>query len=387
MSRGLRRLLKILLGLALVMGAGLIAAPYVLDQQYYHGPKSGHFDGQHFFNPDGDGHVPPTPGHARVRLVWSMLTGRGRPAWPDHVAAHPSKPEPRVDGERLVATWVGHATMLVQTEGLNILTDPNWSETTGPFGIGPRRVAAPGIKFDDLPHIDAVVISHDHYDHLDVPTLQRLQARDHPRIFAGLGVDVLLQQNGIKAQAMDWGDHTRLTPNVEIIATRNHHWSSRWSYDEKRTLWSAFVIKTPHGNIFFAGDTGAGDMKWPTEARSYGPIRLALIPIGAFRFAPGQMAIDQHIGPIDAVRVFEGLGAQQAIGIHWGTWHLSTEGYDTPPKMLAEVMKCHGLDPARFRATAYGEPETIAPLHPNQPQAAPTDIAACLARPAITALP
>lgn len=387
MRRGMRRLLKVLLGLALIMGAGLIVAPYVLDQHYYTGPISSHFDGEHFFNPDGDGRVPATPGHPRARLIWSMLTGRGRPAWPDHVAVTQGKPAARVDGEQLVATWVGHATVLVQTEGLNILTDPNWSETTGPFGIGPRRVAEPGINFADLPHIDAVVISHDHYDHLDVPTLQRLQARDHPHIFVGLGVDVLLQRHGISAQAMDWGQQTSLAPNIEVIATRNHHWGSRWGYDSRRSLWSAFIIKTPHGNIFFAGDTGAGDLKWPTEARRYGPIRLALIPIGAFRFAPGQMAIDQHIGPIDAVRVFEGLGAQQAIAIHWGTWHLSTEGYDTPPKMLAEVIKCHGLDPTRFRATGFGAPIEVAPLSTLQPHVDPADLAGCLIRPAITALP
>ena len=226
MRRALRRLLKLLLGLALIMGVGLIAAPYLLDRQYYHGPKSNHFDGQHFFNPDGTTGVMPTPGHPRVRLLWSMLTGLGRPAWPDHVDVTPGTPAARIDGGRLVATWVGHATVLVQTEGLNILTDPNWSETTGPFGIGPHRVAEPGVRFDDLPHIDAVVISHDHYDHLDVPTLLRLQARDHPRIFAGLGVDALLATYGINAQPVDWGQHFAVAPFVEIIATRNHHWLS-----------------------------------------------------------------------------------------------------------------------------------------------------------------
>jgi L-ascorbate metabolism protein UlaG (beta-lactamase superfamily) len=386
MRRALRRLLKVLLGLAFIMGAGLIAAPYLLDQHYYHGPKSAHFDGEHFFNPDGEGHVAPIAVPSRAALIWSMMTGRGRAAWPSHIVVAPQKPEARVLGSRLVATWIGHATVLVQTQGLNILTDPNWSETTGPFGIGPRRVAEPGVRFEDLPHIDAVVISHDHYDHLDVPTLQRLQARDHPRIFAGLGVDALLAAHGITAQPVDWTQHFQISPDVEIISTRNHHWGSRWGYDARRSLWSAYVIKTPSGNVFFGGDTWPGDMKWPTEAARYGPIRLALIPIGAFRFAPGQMAIDQHVGPIDAVRVFEGLGAQQAIAIHWGTWQLSTEGYDTPPKMLAEVMKCHGLDPQRFRAVRFGVPMDIAPLQRAAQAPTPADLADCLQRPAITEL-
>jgi L-ascorbate metabolism protein UlaG (beta-lactamase superfamily) len=357
-----RRSIKLLAGLSAFIILSAFAAPYALDRIYYSGPKSDHFDGQYFFNPDGDDAFRSPAPRTPYKVIWSFLTGSGRPAWPDHVAVTPTKPPARVEGERLIATWVGHATVLLQTEGLNILTDPNWAETTGPFGIGPSRVAEPGIKFADLPHIDAVLISHNHYDHLDVPTLQRLQARDHPRIFTGLGNDNLLAQSGVKALGMDWTQHATLAPNIEIITTRNHHWGGRWGYDAKRALWTAFIIKTPHGNLFFAGDTGAGDMKWPVEAASYGPIRLALIPIGAFRFAPGQMANGSHIGPVDAVRVFERLGAQQAIAVHWGTFHLSSEAYNTPPTLLAEVMKCHAIDPARFSAVGFGVQTEVAVL-------------------------
>lgn len=382
----LSRLIKTIVRLALVVGLGVLAAPYVLDRVYYAGPKSSHYDGQNFFNPDGDdGAIAPRTN--RATLIWHMLTGDGQPKWPDHIAVSPTKPLARVDGARLVATWVGHATVLVQTEGLNILTDPNWSATTGPFGIGPRRVAEPGVRFEDLPHIDVVVVSHNHYDHLDVPTLQKLQARDHPHIFVGLGNDNLLARDGVTAHALDWGQVVMLKPGVDVISSRNHHWGGRWGYDAKRALWTAYVIKTPHGNIFFAGDTGAGDLKWPTEARSYGPIRLALIPIGAFRFAPGQMANGSHIGPVDAVRVLEALGAQQGIAIHWGTWRLSSEAYDTPPRLLAEVMKCHRLDPARFSAVGIGTPNEIAPLTPQAAPKAVGDLDACLAAPPVTRLP
>ena len=383
-----RGLLKTLIGLGALIVLGAFAAPYVLDRTYYTGPKTNHFDGQSFFNPDGDDALRPAPGHSRTALIWGFLTGRERPAWPDHVSVTPGKPLPRVYGERLVTTWVGHATVLIQTEGLNILTDPNWSATTGPFGIGPRRVAEPGVQFDDLPHIDIVLVSHNHYDHLDVPTLKRLQLRDHPRIFTGLGNDNLLARAGIAAQALDWRQRVTVTPGVEVISTRNHHWGGRWGYDAKRALWTAFVIKTPHGNIFFAGDTGAGDMKWPAEAGSFGPIRLALIPIGAFRFTPGQMANGSHIGPVDAVRVFEALGAQQAIAIHWGTFRLSSEGYDTPPKMLSAVMTCHGLTPARFSAVRVGAMTEIGagPAEVPPAGALKPDLTSCLAQPQVAAL-
>lgn len=364
-----RRLLKLCISFVGVVLLGWLLAPVVLDRHYYSGPKSDHYDGQHFFNPDVNDYAgaPRPKSRGAFATMLGLFTGWGRPAWPDSVPVTPTKPAARIEGARLIVTWVGHATVLVQTEGLNILTDPIWAQTAGPLGFGPARVAQPGIRFEDLPKIDAVLVSHNHYDHLDVETLQRLQERDHPRIFTALGNDNLLAREGVHAEAMDWRQQAQLTPDVSIISTRNHHWGSRWMVDAKRALWTAFIIKTPHGNIFFAGDTGAGDMKWPVEAASYGRIRLALIPIGAFRFVPGQMANDSHIGPVDAVEVFERLNAQQAIAIHWGTFHLSAEHYDTPPKMLAEVMKCHGLDTARFNAADFGIPTEVAALSKRLP--------------------
>ncbi|MBU6206537.1 MAG: Zn-dependent hydrolase, partial [Alphaproteobacteria bacterium] len=215
-----------------------------------------------------------------------------------------------------------------------------------------------------------------------------LEARDHPRIFVGLGNDALLASEGVTATGMDWGQHVRLTPDVEIISARNHHWGGRWGVDRTRALWSAFIIKTPHGNIFFAGDTGPGDMKWPQDAAASGPVRLALIPIGAFRFAPGQMVNGNHIGPMDAVRVFGGLGAAFAIPIHWGTFHLSGEAYDTPPKMLSAFAACAGLSPNAFRAHSIGEPVEVPLLGASAP--APFNdvaIGKCADSPQVRALP
>lgn len=348
-----------------VVAVCLIATvtPFFLDRIYYRGPASAHFDGQHFFNPDGEDSFSPSPHTSRAKLIWTQLFGDStRPAWPAQVTVTPGKPAARVTGDAMIATWVGHATMLVQADGVNILTDPVWSETVGPFGVGPRRVAEPGIKLEDLPRIDVVLISHDHYDHMDLATLKRIQARDHPLIVTSLGNDAILRGAGVESKALDWGQRIGVRPGVDVVVTRNHHWGARWLTDRSRALWSSFVVQLPHGNFFFSGDTGLGDGKWPAEAAAHGPIRLAAIPIGAFRFEEGQMGIGSHIGPDGAVRVWNGLGRPFAIPIHWGTFRLSREGYWTPPRMLDGMLRCADEDPSRFAAARIGVPVSVPPL-------------------------
>jgi L-ascorbate metabolism protein UlaG (beta-lactamase superfamily) len=168
--------------------------------------------------------------------------------------------------------------------------------------------------------------------------------------------------------------------------TRNHHWGSRWFADRNRALWSSFVVTLPGGNLFFAGDTGMGDGRWPAEAAALGPIRLALIPIGAFRFAPGQMASGSHIGPPQAVQVFERLRATTAIPIHWGTFRLSYEGYRTPPQLLQAAMRCAGR--SGFAAVAIGRPRDIPPVTALVARPLTTDaaMARCLDTPAVAAM-
>jgi len=354
-------------------------APHFLDRVYYRGPVSSHFDGQRFFNPDGDEDTMRVPGGSRASFFARYLTGSdGRPAWPEQVAVRRVAIPARVQGEAMTVTWIGHATVLIQTQGLNILTDPIWAERSGPLGIGPKRVAAPGIAFEDLPKIDLVLVSHNHYDHLDLATLKRLWDRDHPSIVTSLGNDSVLLQAGVPSIARDWGGRVEVKPGVEVVVTRNHHWDSRWFTDRNRALWSSFVIRLPGGNVFFAGDTGAGDLRWPDEARALGPVRLALIPIGAFRFEAGQMASGSHIGPIEAVEVYRRLGAPTGIGIHWGTFRLSYEAYDTPPRLLAAAEKCAGL--SGFGTVGLGRPTPIAPYAaPATRQAVPRgDVERCL---------
>lgn len=343
----------ILLWIVVVLCLFLTLVPPFLDRIYYRGAETGHFDGQRFANPDGE--TAPAPALAFVFLAHRVASAAQQPVWPASVPVTQGHPPAHVEGQAMLVTWIGHASVLIQTQGLNILTDPVWSARAGPFGMGPKRVAVPGVRLADLPKIDLIVVSHNHYDHLDLATLKTLWQRDRPVIVTGLGNDSVIGQAGVPARGLDWGQRLALKPGIDVVVTRNHHWSSRWFADRNRALWSSFVVTLPGGNLFFAGDTGWGDGKWPAEAAALGPVRFAAIPVGAFRFKPGQMAADAHIGPHDAVRVWDGLGRPWALPIHWGTFRLSWEAYRTPPDMLAAMLRCGGTDPVRFRDRPLGQ--------------------------------
>jgi L-ascorbate metabolism protein UlaG (beta-lactamase superfamily) len=344
-----RRALKWIGTALLFLAVGLCFAPTLippfLDRIYYRGPQSAHFDGRRFFNPGAAPTRNPNPG----RFINRMVGSDDRAAWPDRVGVRPTVPPRRVaDGEMLV-TWVGHATVLVQTAGLNILTDPIWSDIASPFSfVGPRRVRAPGVRFEDLPRIDLVLVSHNHYDHMDLPTLKALWDRDRPVIVTSLGNDAILRGAGIGSVARDWDGRVALRPGVEVVVERNHHWSTRWGADRNRALWSAFTVRTPSGNIFFAGDTGWGDGSWARDAARHGPFRLAILPIGAYR--PREMMRPSHINPQESYRVFEILNPVRALGMHWGTFQLSFEGADDPPREIAALDRGRG----RFVTTEVG---------------------------------
>jgi L-ascorbate metabolism protein UlaG (beta-lactamase superfamily) len=334
------------LAVALCFAPSLI--PPFLDRIYYRGPESSHYDGERFFNP---GFASYRGGNPRTFFNrWATDGGRAR--WPDRVPVVPTIPPARVEGIEMRATWVGHATMLVQTQGINILTDPIWSERASPFSfVGPKRVRAPGIRFDDLPKIDLIVISHNHYDHMDLPTLKRLWRRDRPAIVTSLGNDAILREAGIAARALDWNQAVAVGP-ARVIAERNHHWSSRWGADRNRALWSAFTIMLPGGNLFFAGDTGWGDGKWPREA-ARGPVRLAILPIGAYE--PRDYMKVNHVNPEEAVGIFEMLDPAAALAIHWGTFQLTFEPIDEPRQKLEALKRARGIAAGRFVATEAGQ--------------------------------
>lgn len=325
----------------------MLVLPRWLDDIYYTGPVTDHYDGERFRNPDG---VRPN-GNLATFLRWQLSSGRAE--WPASVPVTAAKPAPRIEGDGMVATVVGHAGVLVQTAGLNILTDPVYSERVSPFSfLGPKRVRAPGIAFDDLPKIDVVLVSHNHYDHLDLPTLERLWRRDKPIIVTPLGNGALLARRGVTAVARDWGETVDITEDVTVTVERVQHWSTRWRYDVNRALWGGFSIATPGGRIYFAGDCGYSS-GFAETGRARGPYRLALIPVGAYE--PRWFMKPQHMNPDDAVQAFRDLRAEHAIGIHWGVWQLTNEAIDTPPKDLAKALKAASIPADRFRALAPGQ--------------------------------
>jgi L-ascorbate metabolism protein UlaG (beta-lactamase superfamily) len=356
MRRVLKWLGTVLLFVLVALSFAPTLVPPFLDRIYYSGPASDHFDGRRFFNPGS--RDPPRLDPSRFLNRWA----RGeRAAWPENVAVRPTVPPRRIMGGEMRVTWIGHATVLVQTQGLNILTDPIWSDRASPFSFaGPRRVRQPGVRFEDLPRIDLVLISHNHYDHMDLPTLQRLWERDRPLIVTSLGNDTILAGAGVESVTRDWGGRVPVRAGVEVIVERNHHWGSRWGADRNRALWSAFTIVTPGGNIFFAGDTGFGDGAWVRAAAAHGPFRLAIIPIGAY--LPRDVMQNSHIGPAEALRIFAALNPARALAIHWGTFQLAFEAMDDPPRSLAALARSQGLAPDRFTATEVGQTFSVPPL-------------------------
>ena len=349
--KALRWLGTLLLFLVVALSFAPTLVPPFLDRVYYSGPVSDHFDGRRFFNP-GRREAP----RLDPRRFFNRWVSGERAVWPDSAPVRQTVPPSGVTGDEMRVTWIGHATVLVQVEGLNILTDPIWSERASPFSfIGPSRVRAPGVRFEDLPRIHVVVVSHNHYDHMDLATLKRLQERDRPLIVTSLGNDTILGGDGIESVTRDWGGRVPIPGGKgEVVVLRNHHWGSRWGTDRNRALWSAFAIRTRRGSIFFAGDTGWGDGSWVREAAHAGPYRLAIIPIGAY--LPREVMQNSHVGPAEALDIFRILDPRMALAMHWGTFQLSFEGMDQPAEVLADLQRRQGFPPGRFIATSVGQP-------------------------------
>ena len=290
-------------------------------------PFPKHFDGKRFFNPDS----PQARGFFDV-LRWKFTS---RPeSSPRFVAdVEPSKPPPSVEGNELRVTLINHSTLLLQNSVSHILTDPIWSERASPLAsIGPRRRRNPGVKWEDLPRIDTVLLSHNHYDHLDLTTLRRL-GHGQSEFVVPAGVSRLLGSEGIgPVHELDWGESVPLRGAV-IHGVPALHFSARGIFDRNRTLWCGYVIRTAKRIIYFAGDTGFGDHFAQIRER-FGPPDLALLPIGAYE--PRWFMSPIHMSPEDAVRAHRILGAKTSIAIHHGTFQLADESLDTPKQRLRE---------------------------------------------------
>jgi L-ascorbate metabolism protein UlaG (beta-lactamase superfamily) len=345
-----RTLLKTLaLPAAAVAGCATYIGAARSQNRYYQGPVSDHFDGVHFFSPG----QPQDKGLAEL-LRWHL--GGGRSIWPEAFASpYRDHPPARVEGLRVAL--VGHATILIQVAGLNIITDPVFSERAGPFSfVGPRRVNPPGIAFENLPPIDVVLITHNHYDHLDLDTLGRIWRRHRPRIIAPLGNDTIIRDAdpGIAVQSCDWGAVIDLGREIRVHCEPCYHWSARGVNDRRMALWCAYVITTPAGAIYHVGDTGYGDGAIFRGVREkFAAPRLAILPIGAYE--PRWFMKPQHMNPADAVKAFADCGAETALGHHWGTFRLTNEGVDEPLRDLAAALTASGVPTERFRALRPGE--------------------------------
>jgi L-ascorbate metabolism protein UlaG (beta-lactamase superfamily) len=344
---------RVITGLsAITAAAGGLAAARAAQARYYDGPVSDHFDGTRFVDPHG---MPPKS-IADLLRWWS--TRGSRIAWAASVPSpYADMPPARVDGQNLRISFVGHASLLIQTAGLNMLVDPVWSERVSPFGfVGPKRVNDPGVAFDALPKIDVVLVSHNHYDHLDIATLSRLAVRHGPRVITPLGNDTIMRAHDptIAAEAYDWGDRVALGSGIEVTLAPMRHWSARGVLDRNKALWAAFILVTPAGRIYHVADSGYGDGFRFREARAlYGPFRLAILPIGAYE--PRWFMRDQHMNPEESVQAFLECGTEFALAHHHGTFHLANEAIEAPAAALAAALTQAGIPAERFRTLKPGQ--------------------------------
>jgi L-ascorbate metabolism protein UlaG (beta-lactamase superfamily) len=306
--------------------------------------KSDHFDGRRFVNPAGPA---AQPFSAVPRLLFAKRT-----PWPTRIDEPPRRP-PGLDGAAAVVTFIGHATFLIQTIAGNILTDPMYSERAGPLNVlGPRRVQQPAVLFDDLPSIALVLLSHNHYDHCDLPTLRKLAKRFDPLVVTPVGNGALATKSGIRrVEELDWWQESKESA-LRIALTPAQHFSARTPFDRNRALWGGFMLTMDGARIFFAGDTAYADFFGDVRHR-LGPIDLALLPIGAYEPRWFMQAV--HMNPAEAVQAHLDLEAAESVGMHFGTFQMTTEGIDEPLRALEDARRARHIQPSRFRVLGFGE--------------------------------
>ena len=310
-------------------------------------PLSDHYDGRRFYNPT----------HPQMHGFWAtvkfLVSAKPAP-WPEFVENHP---DPHLDcglvSGQAAVTFVNHSTVLIQLAGYNILTDPVWSERASPLSwIGPKRVREPGIAFDALPRIDLVLVSHNHYDHMDLDTLKRLSKRFAPRILVPLGDKALLESTGInRVEELDWWQKVELTPETQVIFTPTQHFSSRGLFDRNKSLWGSYMIRNRGHLIYFGGDAGYSSHYAQIRAR-VGPVDLAFLPIGAYE--PNWFMGPVHMNPAEAVKAHSDLGSRQSVAIHFRTFRLTEEAIARPILDLKAAVASQGIPEDDFAVLEEG---------------------------------
>ncbi len=295
-------------------------------------PLSDHFNGKTFFNP---GEASGARGLGDL-LKWKATS---HPApWPAKVKVVPRPVPPAPEPDGVVATWVGHSTFVLRTASAVILTDPVFSQRASPVSwLGPRRAADPGVDFDAVPHVDLVLLSHDHFDHCDLPTLRRLARRDDPLVVSPLGHRSLLAGAGFsRITELDWWQDHACGAAADVTLVPARHWSRRSPFGTNRRLWGGFMLRSGGRLVYFAGDSGYQDGLFPEIRRRCGAPDLALIPIGAYE--PRWFMKESHMNPAEAVRVHREVGVRRSVAMHWGTFQLTDEGRDDPVRALEAAL-------------------------------------------------
>jgi L-ascorbate metabolism protein UlaG (beta-lactamase superfamily) len=328
--------------------AGCTAAPA------WKGAETSHFNGEVFSNS-----VPMQKGAwDMIQFGWGSLSGAQQ--WPEWVEVPQQQvPQARI-ASGLSVTFINHATFLIQLDGVNILTDPIFSERASPSqALGPARVHKPGIAFEDLPPIDVILISHNHYDHLDEGTLRRFAAMERqPLVVAGLGNGALFEAFGLQRfQELDW-EQSISTGGVRFTFTECRHRSGRGLTDQMKTLWGAFAIHSASDSVYFGGDSGYGG-HFRATGEKHGPFTLALLPIGAYE--PRWFMADVHVNPREAVQAHIDLQASRSIGMHFGTFQLTYEAIDQPVTDLVAARAVTGVEDGDFIILSPGESALIVP--------------------------
>jgi L-ascorbate metabolism protein UlaG (beta-lactamase superfamily) len=342
------KILAVIFVIIIVFVLVIIFFGWLFSAPVYQGPVSDHFDGKKFNNM---GSIQPLGFKSLIK--WMRTREKGE--WKElKDAPYGPPPAGKIDGDSIVVTFINHSTFLVQTQSLNFLTDPIWSERAGPVSIaGPHRMRPPGIRFEDLPSINIILLTHNHYDHLDIQTLKKLSAKFNPKIYCPLGVGLYLKNEGVgNVTEMDWWDEIGIEQGISLVCTPAQHFSGRGMFDRDRTLWCGFALKTYKGSIYYSGDTGYGDF-FKDIAHRLSPVRLSFLTIGAFK--PQWFMSSIHTSPEDAVRIHKILKSPQSIGMHFGTFHLADDGMDEPEMTLKSVLKKEGIPESEFIVPEEGK--------------------------------